>query len=584
MLKFAGIIFHLSAFMSIARIIKTCLLAVIILWLPVSVRGDGTIDNERARYEAITAMTNRQLYDRGTQYRESDPDSALLYYDVLANRYKPTMPSEDARMCAEAMLNSGKIFYEHFNYSSAMESLLRCRKLCENNGFTDMLSDTYRFIGNIFSIHSDFERAVVFYDKALSIATSLGDKVECHQALNNLIGAYVFLDNAEKADEYYRRMRSCKCDYNTYHYDVTVAGGLIAMRKGDTETALRLLTEAAEYAGDNSLDVSKRGVPNSWLANIYMSTGDSDRAIHYLLINENLARQARQNDLLVETLRALTFIHRERGEHDKSVKYLEEYLSLSDSVFNQKVFNSLKNTQFQWELDKSEGMIRDLNEERLRQEIHIGQQRTILWAVTIGLLILTGLLIIIYRQKRHISAAYTDLFERNRASLEKEKADRMRIRELQLQIEAASRESQPAGEPHAPAPEPTENATTQLDITPELRQRLERDIASAMDRTELFCDPTFTINRLAEEVGSNTTYISRIINETYGMNFRAFLSEYRIKESMTRMGNNGPYANFTIKAIAESVGFKSQSAFIAAFTKFTGMKPSMYQEIAKKQF
>lgn len=125
--------------------------------------------------------------------------------------------------------------------------------------------------------------------------------------------------------------------------------------------------------------------------------------------------------------------------------------------------------------------------------------------------------------------------------------------------------------------------TPATDMAPELRERLQLDISKAMDRSELFCDAAFTINRLADEVGSNITYVSKVINDTYGMNFRTFLSEYRIKEAITRLGSEGEYSNLTIKAIGESVGFKSPSAFIAAFTKFTGMKPSIYREIARKK-
>lgn len=35
-----------------------------------------------------------------------------------------------------------------------------------------------------------------------------------------------------------------------------------------------------------------------------------------------------------------------------------------------------------------------------------------------------------------------------------------------------------------------------------------------------------------------------------------------------------------MKAIAESVGFKSYTAFVNAFKKITGITPSIYQKIA----
>ena len=41
------------------------------------------------------------------------------------------------------------------------------------------------------------------------------------------------------------------------------------------------------------------------------------------------------------------------------------------------------------------------------------------------------------------------------------------------------------------------------------------------------------------------------------------------------------YGNYTIKGIAESVGFKSPTTFINVFKKTVGLTPSMYQNMAK---
>ena len=43
------------------------------------------------------------------------------------------------------------------------------------------------------------------------------------------------------------------------------------------------------------------------------------------------------------------------------------------------------------------------------------------------------------------------------------------------------------------------------------------------------------------------------------------------------------YGNYTIQAIAESVGYKSHSSFIKVFRKITGIPPSIYQKMAREQ-
>lgn len=556
-------------------------IAVILACLPFGTLAATTEDTDLTRYEAMTLMSSRQLFDHASGYSESDPDSALIYYDILANRYSSSMSREEARLCARGLLASAEIFYNHFNYSRQMEALLRCRKICEDNDFKDILSDAYRNIGNIYSVHEDFDHAIGFYKEALASSKAVYDSRRSHKTLSNLVGAHIFINDLESADSYYSQMARNRVDDPLYRYDILVDGALLEFNKGNDERALQMLSEASAYIDSNGLGSAQKGTVNSWLASIHTAAGRPDSALMFLRANEVLARESGMDDLLAETLRSLHGLYKESGQSEKATGYLEEYLVLADKVFNQKAFNTLKNTQFQWELDKSDHKIKDLTEERLRQQLHIEQQRTIIRIVISGLLVLAFLLVIIYRQKERISKAYSDMYERNRAMLEKERHLQSLIRELQEQSD------------HRDLPAPCEASTPAVaeqrvdevagDIPQELKYKLLRDIETAMERPELFCDPDFTINTLAEEIGSNSTYVSKVINKTFGMNFRSFLSEHRIKESMIRMSDEAGYAHYTINAIAESVGFRSQSAFIAAFTRFTGMKPSTYQQIARKK-
>ena len=119
-------------------------------------------------------------------------------------------------------------------------------------------------------------------------------------------------------------------------------------------------------------------------------------------------------------------------------------------------------------------------------------------------------------------------------------------------------------------------------LTNEQKENLLRDITRIMEETEEFCDYEFSLERLASLIGSNSRYVSQIINETYNKNFRTFVNEYRIKEARIRLMNTAEYGNYTIKAIAESVGYKSHTNFIDIFKKITGITPSIYQKIAKE--
>lgn len=281
-----------------------------------------------------------------------------------------------------------------------------------------------------------------------------------------------------------------------------------------------------------------------------------------------MARKSTQNDLLTETLRNLSAIYRERGDLDKSLEYQSEYMELADSIFNQSEFNRLKNAEFFYELDRTNRVIDALNVEKRQKDMQISLQRYLLLGISAIVLVILVFTVVVCRQKKKLQDAYEALFSRNKENLENEKFYQKRLSELESGLADASKEQ---------SAEQDNGARQQL--SPQLYAKLRLAIIKALEQTDIICDPDFSVNRLAEIAGSNTSYVSRVINDVYGKNFRAVLTEYRIKESMQRL-SDARYANFTIKAIAESVGYRSQSSFIAAFTKQTGMKPSVYQEMA----
>jgi YesN/AraC family two-component response regulator len=101
-------------------------------------------------------------------------------------------------------------------------------------------------------------------------------------------------------------------------------------------------------------------------------------------------------------------------------------------------------------------------------------------------------------------------------------------------------------------------------------------ITAVMEGSDEIFSTEFSLNRLAELVGSNYKYVSQVINEYYDQNFNNFINQYRIKEACKRIDNHGQYANMTIEAIANSVGFRSRSAFFTSFKRITGLTPSEY--------
>ena len=106
-----------------------------------------------------------------------------------------------------------------------------------------------------------------------------------------------------------------------------------------------------------------------------------------------------------------------------------------------------------------------------------------------------------------------------------------------------------------------------------------KKITEVFENIEDISNPAFNLNTLVAKVGSNTTYVSWVINEIYGKSFKGLLNEYRVREVARRLTDRKNFGHLTIQAIYESVGYNSASNFIKSFKAVMGMTPSAYQKL-----
>lgn len=137
---------------------KKCLYILFIILY--SMLGEVVIANTNLAY--FTILTNEELHTKATQHFNTQSDSSILYYSVLYNRYDNTMSIQEKELCADALLNTGIMHYRKNNYSTAMDLWLKGLKICFDNDFNHILSQIYNYIGNIYSVHYDYEQSINF--------------------------------------------------------------------------------------------------------------------------------------------------------------------------------------------------------------------------------------------------------------------------------------------------------------------------------------------------------------------------------------------------------------------------------------
>ena len=97
----------------------------------------------------------------------------------------------------------------------------------------------------------------------------------------------------------------------------------------------------------------------------------------------------------------------------------------------------------------------------------------------------------------------------------------------------------------------------------------------ALEEKELYLDPNLSLRSVADKLGTNTKYLSQVVNHHANCNFQQFINQYRIAKVKEKIKDR-QYDNFTLFGIARQCGFKNKSTFYKVFKAFTGVTPRQY--------
>ena len=113
-------------------------------------------------------------------------------------------------------------------------------------------------------------------------------------------------------------------------------------------------------------------------------------------------------------------------------------------------------------------------------------------------------------------------------------------------------------------------------VNPELMDRLESQILDIIVKQKKYLDKDYSAKQLAEDLHTNTRYISAVVNTRFHQNFTSFVNSYRINDAMTLLTDKRSI-ELNMGQIAEMVGFANRQSFYAAFYKFKKMTPRSYR-------
>ena len=222
---------------------------------------------------------------------------------------------------------------------------------------------------------------------------------------------------------------------------------------------------------------------------------------------------------------------------------------------------------------------------RKEQEAQLSQQRlreTRRLAIALGgiVFLLSALLYLYYAYSKKKNRLYDNIVRQNTQAIAREEELKSRNRDLAEKLEAALSKVPVSTEDTTPSVAPGETEFPRK-IDEEKSNKIFEALEELMEKEKIYADTQLNRDTLAKRLGTNKTYLTRIIQE-HGMSLPQYLNSYRIREAI-KILSDIPGSDMSLKDLSLSLGFGSVSNFYKLFQEQVGMSPAAYRKHCLRQ-
>ena len=476
-------------------------------------------------------------------------------------------PGDGVRLKAEA-----DKYFANEQFSEALTLYTQALEAAQTDGDINTQLKSLGNIANVYAYMGDFDRAQYYFKKVYNMATESHMMETQLKVAINLTQVCCFKGDPAEARRWYKIQMSLPYRATPlYRYYALANKSLIAKTEGSFAPALFYQQQALQLVDDENLGPRYQTLVHQEMANILYRQKQYARSIKEYKKSYEIAYKNNDISGEISICQDLFVLYRHLGDSASADQYKKRYLELNDSLFGHQRMNAALNGLFDYENRQNDTIIGGLT--RRNQWLTGSILVFLLFSIIVGVLYAK-----LRRRTRRLLESQRLLVAKNEElTRQNDNAQQLRKQYLQVVEHPVTAQAVKPDNAEASGVVPAEGSssvdnTHDLGLSEEQVTRLLEKVNSVLEDVSVISRDDFSLAMLAKMVGSNTKYVSMVINDTYGKNFKTYLNEFRIREAQH-------YGNMTIQAIYEELGYKTASSFVKAFRKINGMTPSQYQKL-----
>ena len=114
-------------------------------------------------------------------------------------------------------------------------------------------------------------------------------------------------------------------------------------------------------------------------------------------------------------------------------------------------------------------------------------------------------------------------------------------------------------------------------LTPAAAESILTELRKVLVKNQSYLNPELRLSQLSHEVGTNTHFLSQVINERLQTSYSELITKYRLEHAIAMMKDDRDH-RLLLKEISFKSGFNNKTSFTQAFKKATSLTPSQYRK------
>ncbi|WP_179218046.1 helix-turn-helix domain-containing protein [Dokdonia pacifica] len=506
---------------------------------------NNTIKKAEGYYMLASLFTKTSRYERAIVYSDS----------IIAI----TKDENDYNYPAKAHLLKASILGSQSNFQESMNELAEANKYANANENVDQQYQIKYFIASLKNNLGEnqeslkiFKSVVNYYEtKYKEDKKYENEYIKSLYAYGLAFNTLEIYDSVQRINDKAIRL-SLKTKDSSYYDRLLLSSAAVHYNKEEYQSSLDSIKKSQKLNADKKIDPRAKTRINFFLGRILYKQKKIDSSLNYLLKVDSLAFE---NDFFFPSIREnyelLIQYYKNKKDTEQQLFYINRLLVV-DSILDKDV----------------KYLSRQINEEYSKPNLILERQQIIeslekknIYKIIIVVAIFSILIILIIIRNNKKQNIYKKRFQELLDSKNAKTTSFAKEQEVKNSSEK----------------QPKDIGISEM-IVNDILKNLEK-----FEENNDFLQSNISVASLSKRFKTNSKYLSKVINIHKNKSFSNYVNELRINYVVEELKVNTKFRRYTIRAIANEIGFNTTEAFSKSFYKTTGIYPSFFMKQLEKQ-